>query len=132
MSTDSKIPIMLVAEASDHGVRRQSCGCCSRWLVLTRHTEPAGCGMRSGGAAGAELTGPWLADVVAALLVRASEMAESAVREQEAPWHAAFDALHLLLIGHLRALQVCSIPPPVRFMQRVHARQGSASMSFMY
>lgn len=54
-----------------------------------------------------QLKGPWLADVVAALLVRASEVGEGALPEQEAAWRATFDALHLLIIGYLQVLQVC-------------------------
>ena len=67
--------------------------------------------------AAAQLKGPWLADVVAALLVRASEVGEGALPEQEGAWRATFDALHLLIIGHLQVLQV-------RKNSSVMSRQG--------
>lgn len=58
-------------------------------------------------AAAAELKGPWLAEVLAALLLRASELREGAPPPaQEAAWHAAFDALLQRLLGHLQVLQV--------------------------
>ena len=57
-------------------------------------------------AAAEDFKGPWLADVIAALLLRASELTDGDAPTEQPMWGAAFDALYPLTISHLQALKV--------------------------
>ena len=62
-------------------------------------------------AAAADVKCPWLADVITALLLRASEMADGAEPGEGPPLGAAFDALYPLVVGDLQALKVITLLP---------------------
>lgn len=52
--------------------------------------------------------GPWLAEVLAAVLVRAAAVAPTQGAAPAPSWPAAWDAFSPLLSGHLAALKVPS------------------------
>ena len=66
--------------------------------------EAADTNSPAGGVAG--VGGPWLAEVVAAVLVRASAVAPTQGAAPAASWDASWDAFSALLARHLAALKV--------------------------
>lgn len=81
-------------------------------LPLPSRPSPGSAALSTAAGAVAGSGGPWLAEVVAAVLVRASAVAPTQGAAPAASWPASWDAFSGLLARHLAALKVLRPPRP--------------------